>query len=384
MHIDELLRLMIPADASDLHFKAGRPPLFRVDGDLKPVPEFPPVSHEQIVELLRPVLPPHAVRRFAERREADCAYEVAGAARFRVNVFQQRGAVGAVLRLIPADVPTIEELGLPEVLNEFADRENGLVLVTGPTGSGKSTTLAAMVERINRTRPLHVVTIEDPVEFVYVDKTATINQRELGTDTESLADALRAVLRQDPDIILMGEMRDPETVKFGITAAETGHLVFATLHTNDAPQTLERIMDILPETAQAVARQQLSILLRAIVCQRLLKRKNGHGRVPALEIMAVNETVRQLIAENKMRAVHKAMEEGGYYRMQTFNQALYALAESGQVDAEEAVAASDAPEDLRLRFRGIRRGSGAEETMKQMAREAADQRKSLHDRIQRF
>jgi twitching motility protein PilT len=237
-----------------------------------------------------------------------------------------------------------------------------------------------MIEHINRTRPLHIVTVEDPIEFVYEDKKALINQRELGADTESLADALRAVLRQDPDIILMGEIRDPETVRFGITASETGHLVFATLHTNDAAQTLERILDILPDTVKVVARQQLSLLLRGIICQRLLKRKDMSGRIPAMEIMVVNETIRQLIAENKFRLIQKAMEEGGYYSMQTFNQALHAMVTSGVIDEETALGASDNADDLKLRFRGIRRGSGAEETMKQIAKDEVEKQRLADER----
>jgi len=249
-------------------------------------------------------------------------------------------------------------MGLPPVLATLADHVNGLVLVTGPTGSGKSTTLAAMIQHINQTRPVHVLTIEDPIEFTYEDQLACINQRELGNDTESLQKALRAALRQDPDILLMGEMRDAETINFGITAAETGHLVFATLHTNDAPQTIERIMDILPPDAKTAVRIQLSMLLRGIVCQRLVKRVDG-GRVAALEILVMSGTIQQLIAENKLASIPKAMEEGEFYNMQTFNQALYRLAKAGTISEETALSASTQPEGLRLMFKGVVKGSGA-------------------------
>ena len=358
MPLDDLLRSMAQAKGSDLHFKAGRPPLVRLNGDLRAF-QCPPWSGEDILNALTPVMSERAKTAFEQTNEADLSYACPGVGRFRINMFRQRGQPGAVLRLIPAKTPTIEAMGLPLVLNTIADNVNGLVLVTGPTGSGKSTTLAAMIQHINTTRPVHILTIEDPIEFTYEDQKACINQRELGNDTETLQKALRAALRQDPDILLMGEMRDQETINFGITAAETGHLVFATLHTNDAPQTIERIMDILPAEAKTAVRIQLSALLRGIVCQRLVKRADGSGRVAALEILVMSGTIQQLVAEGKLATIPKAMEEGEFYKMQTFNQALYNLAKEGTITEETALASTSQPDGLRLMFKGVVRGSGA-------------------------
>lgn len=361
MDLDACLRELERRGGSDLHLKVGRPPLFRISGDLLPT-EVPPLTENDLKATLYEIMNPRLIKQFEETCEADFSYEIEGLARFRVNVFVQRGNIGCVMRLIPIEVPTVEAMGLPTVLNKIADNENGLVLVTGPTGSGKSTTLAAMIEHINQTRAVHIMTAEDPIEFVYSDKVATINQRELGLDTGALQNALKAVLRQDPDIILMGEMRDPETIKFGITAAETGHLVFATLHTNDAPQSVERILDTMPPDARDLARQQLSLILRGIVCQRLCKRGDGTGRVAALEILVASETIRQLVAENKTKGIHKAMEAGEYYGMQTFNQALFKLVQQALITQDEALEKSDTPDDLKLLFRGVRKGTSAQET----------------------
>lgn len=361
MDLDACLRELERQGGSDLHLKVPRPPLMRIRGDLLPT-DAPPLTDEDLKSTLYNVMNPRLIKQFEETCEADFSYEIQGLARFRVNMFLQRGHIGAVMRLVPLDVPTSESLGLPKVVNSVADNENGLVLVTGPTGSGKSTTLAAMIERVNQTRHTHIMTVEDPIEFVYTDALATINQRELGLDTGALSNALRAVLRQDPDIILMGEMRDAETIKFGITAAETGHLVFATLHTNDAPQTVERILDTMPPEARDMVRNQLSLILRAIICQRLCKRADGTGRVAAQEILIASETICQLIAENKIKSIHKAMEEGAsYYGMQTFNMALYDHVQKGVISQEEAAAKSDTPDDLKLMFRGVRRGTSADE-----------------------
>ena len=341
--------------ASDLHLKHGRPPLVRIDGDMKPF-ELPPMTGAMIESLLASVMSQKSQAQFAETSEADFSYFLPGEGRFRVNMFRQRGEAGAVLRRIPLEVPTVEKLGLPEVINKLADQENGMILVTGPTGSGKTTTLAAMIEHINRTRPVHIMSIEDPIEFVYEDKLASINQRELGIDTASLDAALKSVLRQDPDIILMGEMRDRQTISFGLTAAETGHLLFATLHTNNAVQTLERILDMTPPEIREAVRTQLALLLRGIICQRLVARQGG-GRAAAQEIMVVNETIRQLIDENKLWGVEKAMEEGHYYGMQTFNQAFCKLIEAGVISQETALSNSEKPSELILLFKGISRGA---------------------------
>ena len=355
--INALLKAMADVRASDLHLKDGRPPMVRIDGELRPF-ETPPLTGEIIFKLLEPIMSEKIKKQYDDINEADFSYTLNGIARFRVNVFRQRNQTGAVLRRVPLEVPTIEKLGLPPVLTKLADKENGLILVTGPTGSGKSTTLAAMVEHINGSRPVHIMTIEDPIEFVYQDKVAVINQRELGLDTDDLSLALKSMLRQDPDIILMGEMRDPETIRFGITAAETGHLVFATLHTNDAPQTIERILDTMPHGARDMIRGQLSLLMRGIVCQRLAKRADGKGRLAALEIMVVNETIRQLIAEGRMSLIHQSMLDGSFYGMQTFNQAIYKLVSDGMVSEEGGLDISDNPEDLRLMYRGVKKGAG--------------------------
>ncbi len=360
MDIDAVLRELERQNGSDLHLKVGRPPLFRVRGELLPT-EMPSLQEEDLKAALYKMMSPRLIKEFEETMEADFSYSVAGLARFRVNVFVQRGQIGSVMRLIPLEVPTVESLGLPPVLNKIADAENGLVLVTGPTGSGKSTTLAAMIQHINLSRPVHVMTVEDPIEFVYTDEMATINQRELGLDTGALGNALRAVLRQDPDIILMGEMRDPDTIRFGITAAETGHLVFATLHTNDATQTLDRILDTMPPEARDMVRSQLSIILVGIICQRLPRRADGSGRIAAQEILYNSPNISQLIAENKTRLILRAIAEGSYYGMQSFNQALHKLVQQGFITQDEALSHSDSPEDLTLMFRGITKGTGASE-----------------------
>ena len=360
MDLDTCLRELERQNGSDLHLKVGRPPLMRIMGDLLPT-DAPPLTEAELRSMLYNIMGERLVRRFEDTCEADFSYEIPGVARFRVNVFMQRAHIGSVMRLIPFDVPTIEQLGLPEVLNKMADAENGLVLVTGPTGSGKSTTLAAMLQHININTPVHIITVEDPIEFVYTDQSATINQRELGIDTGALHNALRAVLRQDPDIILMGEMRDPETVKFGITAAETGHLVFATLHTNNATQTLDRILDTMPHEARDMVRSQLCVILGGIVCQRLCKRADGAGRIAAQEILVNTGNISQLILEGKFKGIERAITEGSYYGMQTFNQALYALQQKGLITQEEAMSKSETPEDLQLMFRGIQRGTSSGE-----------------------
>lgn len=356
MTIQDLFKWMADVKASDLHLKTGRPPIVRVDGDLRPF-DLPVLDGKMIEDLLKPVMSAETQEKFHRTHEADFSYQLPGIARYRINMFQQRGETGGVMRRIPLDIPTSEKLGLPPVINKLADQENGMILVTGPTGSGKTTTLAAMIEHINQTRPVHIMTIEDPIEFVYEDKKAAINQRELGIDTTSLDAALKSVLRQDPDIILMGEMRDRETIGFGITAAETGHLLFATLHTNNAVQTLERMLDMTPPEVRDAVRTQLSMLLRGIICQRLAARKSG-GRVAAQEIMVVNETIKQLVAENKLWLIADAMEDGSYYGMQTFNQALANLVRSDVISKETALESSENPTELELLFKGVKKGSG--------------------------
>ncbi|MCZ7645999.1 MAG: type IV pilus twitching motility protein PilT [Planctomycetota bacterium] len=361
MDLDQLLIELGQRGGSDLHLKTGRPPLFRVHGDLMPQTTFPEISAEDMRDLLFRLMGPERSRIFEQELEADFSYEIPSFARFRVNAFVQRGQIGAVMRLIPLDVPTIDGLGLPPVMKTLCDHPNGLVVVTGPTGSGKSTSLAAMIQYINQNYQHHIITIEDPIEFVYADELATINQRELGLDTHELHRALRAALRQDPDVILMGEMRDAETIHFAITAAETGHLVFSTLHTNDAKQSLDRILDTFEGPEANQVRMQLALVLRGVLCQRLLKRSDGQGRVPTIEIMLNTSHVKQLIEEGATRDLEKAMSEGAHYGMQTFNQSLYQLYKQGLVSEEEALATSSAPEDLKLLMKGIRRGAAADE-----------------------
>ncbi|MCY3022755.1 MAG: type IV pilus twitching motility protein PilT [Planctomycetota bacterium] len=361
MDLDALLVELGQRAGSDLHIKTGRPPLFRISGDLIPQTTYPEVTAEDMKATMLRLMGPERMRIFSQELEADFSYEIPAYARFRVNAFIQRGAIGAVMRLVPLEVPTIEQYGLPDVLKELCDHPNGLVIVTGPTGSGKSTTLAAMIQYINRKYQNHIITIEDPIEFVYTDELCTINQRELGLDTHELHRALRAALRQDPDVILMGEMRDAETIHFAITSAETGHLVFSTLHTNDAKQSLDRILDTFEGTEANQVRMQLSLTLRGIVSQRLVKRADGQGRVAAIEILLNTSHIKELIEKGTTRDLERAIMDGVHYKMQTFNQALHVLWSKGVINEAEALASSSSPEDLQLMMRGIRRGASADE-----------------------
>jgi len=361
MDLDQLLIELGQQGGSDLHLKTGRPPIFRLHGELVPQTTYPEITPEEMRETMFRLMGPERSRIFEQELEADFSYEIPNFARFRVNAFIQRGLMGSVMRLIPIQIPTIEELGLPHVMKELCDCPNGLVLVTGPTGSGKSTSLAAMIQYLNQTYHRHIITIEDPIEFVYTDANSTINQRELGLDTHELNRALRAALRQDPDVILMGEMRDPDTIHFGITAAETGHLVFSTLHTNDAKQSLDRILGTFEGAEANQIRLKLALVLRGVLSQRLLKRADGQGRVAAIEIMINTPHIRELIEAGSTRDLEKAILEGGHYQMQTFNQALHAHFKAGAISEEEALSNSSAPEDLMLMIRGIRRGTSADE-----------------------
>ncbi len=356
MDLDRLLQELGERGGSDLHLKVNRPPLFRIAGELHPT-QYPDLSRAEVQECVYRIMGTKTQKKFEETLEADFSYEIPGLARFRVNAFVQRSDIGAVFRLIPLDVPTVDTMGLPDVFKELCMHPNGLVIVTGPTGSGKSTTLACMVQHINTTRPVHVMTIEDPIEFVYEDELATINQRELAIDTYKLSGALRAALRQDPDVLLMGEMRDLETMRFAVTAAETGHLVFSTLHTNDATQTLDRILDTFPTEQAKQVRSQLALVLRGVISQRLIRRSDGTGRIAAVEIMINSPNIRQLIEDGGTRDIERAIENDTYYSMQTFNQALLTLVQQGLITEEEALSNSGAPDDLKLGFRGITRGS---------------------------
>jgi twitching motility protein PilT len=360
--IDEVLRDLVQRGGSDLHLKAGRPPMMRISSDLLPS-SFPVLDEADVNAILRGVLGREGYRLLHEEFECDASYEIPDVARFRVNAFKRLGRFGAAFRAIPLVIPTIEMMNLPPVLKEICRAPQGMVLVTGPTGSGKSTSLAAMINQINQTESLHIVTIEDPVEFVYTDGRSTISQRQLGSDVKSLHEALRRALRQDPDVILMGEMRDRETMELAMHAAETGHLVFSTLHTNDAKQTLDRIVDAFPHEASHQVRSMLALTLQAVVSQRLVKRADGKGRVAAVEVMINSPNIRDLIAEGKTASIDKAIASSGdFYKMQTFNQALARLVQSKTVTEEEAAAASTNPNDLKLMLRGIQ-GGGASTTV---------------------
>ena len=374
--LDELLREMIATTSSDLHLKVGRPPLMRRQGELKPT-DHPPLTEEQVREMLFSMMSERQQQRFERDWEIDLAYHLPGEARFRVNGYYQRGHVSAALRLIPEQVPTIDELTLPEVMKELALRKQGLILITGPTGSGKSTSQAAMIEHINRSQDRHIVTIEDPVEYVFTDRRATIDQREVGSDTRSHKEALRRVLRQDPDVILMGEMRDPETIEIGLHAAETGHLVFSTLHTNDAKQTVDRILDTIGSDMLTQYRSMLSLNLMAVLSQRLLPRADGSGRVAAMEVMINSPHVAELIHDGKTIELQNAIATSkSYYKMQTFNQALTRLVQEGLVTAEVALEFSDAPGDLRLMLRGVGTGAAAATTKEEAEPEPGKQKTS--------
>ena len=335
---DRLLKEMVKQRASDLHIKAGSPPICRVDGSLVRMTEEK-LYPDDTMELAHQVCPGHLLRGLDEPGALDFAYSLRGVARFRVSCFHQRGAVSLVFRVIKFDIPPFEELNLPGVVKEISESERGIVLVTGVTGSGKSTTLASMIDHINSTRSVHVVTIEDPIEYLHRDRKSIINQVELGVDTLTLEDAVKRVLRQDPDVILIGEMRDKETIRAAVVAAETGHLVFSTLHTADAIQTVDRILKYFDSDGQDLIRMQLSLNLRAVISQRLLPKRGG-GRIPAVEILCATPIVQKLIFEGRTRDLKQAIQnaEAG---MQTFNQSLVALHQAGMVTFEDALAQSD-------------------------------------------
>jgi twitching motility protein PilT len=358
-NLHELLRLALERRASDLHLKVGAPPVLRIDHQLVPMQDRPCLTQADIETTVSLVTTEPQRQRFAQRRELDLSYGVAGLGRFRTNLFQQRGMVGAVFRAIPLRIETIEALNLPPVIATLAMEPRGMLLVTGTAGSGKSTTLAAMIGHINNNRAGHIVTIEDPIEFLHVDNRCLINQREVGIDTESFADALRSALRQDPDVILVGEMRDYETISTAIVAAETGHLVVSTLHTIDAAETINRIIAIFPPYQQRQIRMQLSSLLRGVISMRLIPQADGKGRVPAVEIMVATSTIREYIADSeKTRKIPEAIAAGvSEYGMQTFDQSLMSLYRQGLVSYEEALKWSSNPNDFALKVRGIETAS---------------------------
>jgi twitching motility protein PilT len=355
MHVNDLLKTAVASGASDLHIKVGSYPMMRLRGQLLPVSDEKRLDHEDVVAMSAAVMSKVHAEKFKDAQEVDLAYGVPGLGRFRVNVFQQRGTVGLVLRVIPTQIKSIDELGLPPVLRTLALEERGLILVTGTTGSGKSTTLAAMIDHINKQRRAHVMTVEDPIEFLHRDQQSIVNQREVAVDTRSFAFALRSALRQDPDVILVGEMRDFETIETALLAAETGHLVFSTLHTLDATETINRIIAVFPPHQQKQVRIQLASVLKGVVSQRLLPTADGNGRAPAVEVMISTAFIRDCIVDKeKTYMIHGAIAAGtSQYGMQTFDQSIFGLYSRGLVSYESALRAASNVDEFKLRVQGI-------------------------------
>jgi twitching motility protein PilT len=344
--IDELLERMVEANASDLHVTTGTPPAIRVRGEMERLEGYSALTPEETQQLLYRILSSEQQKHFELNRQLDFSYSLPGLARFRVNVYFQRESIGAAFRLIPTELKTLEELGIPDSLHVLAEKPRGLVLVTGPTGSGKSTTLAAIIDEINRTRSEHILTIEDPIEFLHRHKRCIVNQREIGPDATSFADALRAALRQDPDVILVGEMRDLETISTALTAAETGHLVFGTLHTQSAPSTIDRIIDVFPAEQQEQVRIQIANSLQGVVTQALMPTADKMGRVPALEILLPDDAVRNLIRQGKVEQIYSVMQTNTGRGMQTMEQSLGDLIMRRVVDVEVGLSRSSRPSQL--------------------------------------
>jgi twitching motility protein PilT len=344
--IDELLERMVAQGASDLHITTGSEPAIRVNGRLQRLNDVARLSADDSQRLLYRILSTEQQKQLEIKRQIDLSYSIPGLARFRVNVYFQRESLGAAFRLVPAELKTLDDLGLPQQLHELAKKPRGLVLVTGPTGSGKSTTLAAVIDEINRNRHDHIMTIEDPIEFLHRHKNCIVNQREIGPDAISFAEALRGALRQDPDVILLGEMRDLETIATALTAAETGHLVFATLHTQDAPSTVDRLIDVFPAAQQEQIRVQIASTLQAIVTQTLVPTIDGAGRVPAVEILYPDDAVRNLIRQAKVEQIYSIMQTGTQRGMQTLEQALVDLVARGKISQDTAIARSSRPDQL--------------------------------------
>ena len=355
MKFQEILQTALEKGASDVHLKVGVPPILRIDGILRALKEAPRLSPEMTKEMADLVMSEHQKARFKDTNEIDISYAVSGLGRFRVNVFMQRGSISLALRAIPHKIPTVEELLLPRVIEKLAVERRGLVLVTGTTGSGKSTTLAAMVNHINTYRNAHVITIEDPIEFLHRDKKSIINQREVGQDTNAFNNALRVALRQDPDVILVGEMRDLETIETAIMAAETGHLVMSTLHTLDATETINRIIAVFPPFQQEQIRLQLAAVIKGVISQRLMPKSDGIGRVPAVEVLVATARVREyIIDKNRTKEIGEAIAEGHVqYGMQTFDQSLMALLSQNLITYEEALNQATNPDDFALKYSGV-------------------------------
>jgi len=356
MDLRLLLQIMAEKNASDLHLRSNHPAVFRVDGNLSyRTPESIPSL--QVEHWVKSILNEKQMRVFEEKLECDMALSVEGLGRFRVNIYRQRNMVNIAFRVVPQRIATFDQLKLPPVVRKIADEPRGLVLVTGTTGSGKSTTLAAMIDYINTTRSRHIITIEDPIEYLHQDKQSILSQRELSADTLSYPEALKHAVRQDPDVILLGEMRDLETMSAALTAAQTGHLVLSTIHTIDAVQTVNRIIDVFPPHQQNQIRFQLGDTLRGVISQRLLAHAGGAGRVPAVEVMVVTPIIRKYILENTLGEISSVMKQGAYYGMQTFHQALINLIQKGEISLETALEASSNPEEIMMAIRGVQTGS---------------------------
>jgi twitching motility protein PilT len=361
MELNDILSIAVKGGASDIHLKAGLPPMFRINGQLVPLKDGQRISPEELSRMALSVMNNYQRERFKQFNELDLAYGVPGLGRFRVNVFQQRGTVGIVLRTIPFKVRGLDELRLPPVLKTIANEERGLILVTGTTGSGKSTTLAAMIDHINTNKTVHVMTVEDPIEFLIRDKRSVINQREVGVDTMSFSQALKSALRQDPDVILVGEMRDLETIETALLASETGHLVLSTLHTLDATETISRVVSVFPPHQQRQIRLQLGAVLKSVICQRLVPTADGKGRVAALEILRTTPRIREMVEDkDRTKEITDAIAEGHVtYGMQTFDQSLMFLFRSGLITYDEAMRQASNPSNFALRVQGIESASDA-------------------------
>lgn len=361
MELNEILKIALKGGASDIHIKSGLPPMFRINGSLVPLKNAPRLVPDDIHKMAKSIWNPAQMEEFKRTHDIDLAYGVPGLGRFRVNIFQQRGTIGIVLRVIPFGIQNFDQLNLPPVLEKIAAEKRGLILVTGTTGSGKSTTLAAMIDFINSRRTEHIVTVEDPIEFLIRDKRSIVNQREVGADTLTFASALKAALRQDPDVILVGEMRDYETIETALTAAETGHLVMSTLHTLDATETINRIVSVFPPYQQKQVRIQLGSVLRGVISQRLVPRADGKGRAPALEIMRMTQRIRELLLDpERTREMPDAIAAGfNQYGMQTFDQSIMQLLKKKLITMDEALRQATNPEDFKLRASGVSTSSSA-------------------------
>jgi twitching motility protein PilT len=335
MEVSDLLNFMVKNKASDLHLSAGQPPMIRVNGDMRKI-NLPPLSHDETHAMVYDIMSDSQRKQYEDTFECDFSFEIKGVSRFRVNAFKQNRGAAAVFRSIPSEVLSLEQLNCPAVFKTIAEQPRGIVLVTGPTGSGKSTTLAAMVDYLNQTTQSHILTIEDPIEFVHESKKSLINQREVGPQTQSFKNALKSALREDPDIVLVGELRDLETISLALTAAETGHLVFGTLHTSSAAKTVDRVIDVFPAAEKEMVRAMLSESLRAVISQSLLKKSNGTGRIAAHEIMIGTPAIRNLIRENKVAQMYSMMQTGQQHGMQTLDQCLLDLVRTGHVSVDEA------------------------------------------------